>query len=77
MKAKAFDKKFDSGNSILRSLDLKNASRPGRSQKRVNVDFPLWMVKSLDQEAIKMGVTRQSVIKMLIAEHLESHSAIK
>jgi hypothetical protein len=73
MKARTFDKKFDSGKSVLKALDLKKASRLSSPQKRVNVDFPIWMVESLDREADRMGVTRQSVIKMLIADHLSEH----
>ncbi len=74
MKARDFDKQFDSGKDVTRHLDPSKASRPGHEQKRVNVDFPLWMVDSLDREASRLGVPRQSLIKMLIARHLqESH----
>jgi hypothetical protein len=75
MKAKNLDKKFDEGRSILEHLDLSNARRPGREQKRVNVDFPLWMIRSLDKEAKRLGVPRQSIIKIWIAERLEKASA--
>lgn len=71
MKAKEFDKKFDSGKSILNDLDLENAVRPGQEQKRVNVDFPAWMVARLDKEAKRLGVPRQSLIKIWIAEKLQ------
>ncbi len=71
MKAKAFDKKFDAGEEIVGDLDLSKAKRPNREQKRVNVDFPVWMVESLDREARHLGVTRQSIIKVWIAERLE------
>jgi len=71
MKAKVFDKKFDEGNSILDQLDLSQARRPGREQKRVNVDFPVWMVKALDKEAQRLGVPRQAIIKIWLAERLE------
>jgi predicted DNA binding CopG/RHH family protein len=71
MKARDFDKKFDSGEDITRHLDLSKARRPGHEQQRVNVDFPVWMVESLDREASRLGVPRQSLIKMLIARHLE------
>ncbi len=69
--AEDFDKKFDNGEDVSDYLDVKNAKRPGHEQKRVNVDFPLWMVKSLDKEAKRIGVTRQSIIKMWIAERFE------
>ena len=71
MKAKAFDKKFDEGEEIVADLDLSKAKRPNQEQKRVNVDFPVWMVESLDREARHLGVTRQSIIKVWIAERLE------
>jgi len=70
MKASEFDQKFDSGEDITSELDLANARRPGLLQRRVNVDFPSWMVDSLDREARRLGVTRQSIIKMWIAERL-------
>ena len=71
MKARDFDKKFDAGNDVTRYLELAKARRLGHEQKRVNVDFPVWMVESLDREAARLGVPRQSLIKMLIARHLE------
>ena len=70
MKAKVLDKKFDSGEDISKYLDLSRATRPGQDQKRVNVDFPVWMIDSLDKEAKRLGVTRQSIIKVWIAERL-------
>ena len=71
MKAKELEKKFDDGEDISKYLDLSRIRRPGQEQKRVNVDFPVWMVESLDREASRLGVPRQSLIKMLIARHLE------
>lgn len=71
MKARAFDRKFESGEDITEYLDLKGARRPGHEQKRVNVDFPIWMIQSLDREANRLGVPRQSLIKVLVAEHLD------
>ena len=72
MKASDFDKKFDDGSEdIVDDLDLSTISRPGREQRRVNVDLPLWMVESLDREARRIGVTRQSIIKVWLAERLE------
>ncbi len=72
MKAEELDRLFDEGEDITEHLDLTNASRPGRQSKRVNVDFPAWMVESLDREARRLGVTRQSIIKIWIAERLRS-----
>ena len=72
MKASEFDKKFDDGEeSIIEDLELTQARRPGLEQKRVNVDFPVWMISALDREAKRLGVTRQSIIKMWLAERLE------
>lgn len=71
MKTKEFDKKFDAGENITKYLDLSEARRPEHEQKRVNVDFPVWMIQTLDKEAKRLGVPRQSLIKMLIAEHIE------
>lgn len=71
MKAKDFDRRFDDGESIIDALDLSKARRPEQEQKRVNVDFPVWMIQSLDKEARRLGVPRQSIIKMWIAEKLE------
>ena len=75
MKAKEFEKKFDNGEDITKYLDYSKARRPGREQKRVNVDFPVWMIHSLDREADRLGVPRQSVIKVWIAERLERSHA--
>ena len=71
MKAKDLDKAFDAGEDVTRYLDLSKARRPKQEQKRVNVDFPIWMIQSLDKEAKRLGVPRQSLIKVLIARHLE------
>jgi hypothetical protein len=72
MKAKKFEQQFDEGLDITASLDLSKAKRVLQEQKRVNVDFPTWMIDSLDREASKLGVTRQSVIKVWLAERLEA-----
>ena len=71
MKTETFDKKFDNNEDVSKYLDFSKARRPGREQKRVNVDFPSWMIQSLDREARHLGVPRQSVIKVWIAERLE------
>ena len=70
MKAKTFDRKFDSGERVMDQLDLNKARRVGTDSKRVNVDFPAWMVDSLDREARRLGVTRQSLIKLWLAGKL-------
>ena len=75
MKAKNFDQQFDDNLDITASLDMSKAKRVLQAQKRVNVDFPTWMVDSLDREARKLGVTRQSVIKVWLAERLEATTA--
>jgi hypothetical protein len=71
MKAKKFDSDFDQGKDITDSLDISKARRPKQQQKRVNVDFPTWMIEMLDREARRLGVTRQSIIKVWLAERLE------
>ncbi len=71
MKASEFDEKFDEGEDMTGFLDVAAARRPGYEQKRVNVDFPAWMIEALDREAKRLGVTRQSIIKVWIAERLE------
>jgi len=71
MKAEDFDKAFDSGEDVTPLLDLSRARRPEQEQRRVNVDFPVWMVHSLDKESKRLGVPRQSLIKLLIAEHFD------
>ena len=73
MKARELDRKFDQGEDLTKQLDLSKARRPGEEQRRVNVDFPTWMIESLDREAKRLGVTRQSIIKVWIAERLEKH----
>lgn len=73
MKAKDLDKIFDDGEvDINDHLDLSKAFRPGQEQKRVNVDFPVWMIERLDREANRIGVPRQSLIKVWIGEHLDT-----
>ena len=72
MKAKKFEQQFDAGVDIIATLDLSKARRVQQQQRRVNVDFPTWMIDSLDREASKLGVTRQSVIKVWLAERLEA-----
>ena len=78
MKANNFDKKFDdNAEDIIDDLDLSSISRPNQSQKRVNVDFPAWVIDSLDREASRIGVTRQSIIKVWLVERLELQAANK
>jgi hypothetical protein len=74
-KAKDFDRRFDQGEDVTSDLDLSGSRRPGLEPRRVNVDFPGWMVDALDREARRLGVTRQSVIKMWLAERLERRAS--
>lgn len=74
MKAKELDKKFDEGEDISKYLDLTKARRPEQEQKKVNVDFPFWMIQLLDKEARRLGVPRQSIIKVWVAERLKKVS---
>ena len=75
MKAKQLEKKFDDNENISKYLDLSRAKRTNQEAKRVNVDFPSWMIHSLDKEANRLGVTRQSIIKVWISERLKEKTA--
>ena len=74
MKAKKFDEEFDAGKDVTSVLDIAQARRPKHEAKRVNADFPTWMIEQLDREASRLGVTRQSIIQIWLAERLE-HTA--
>jgi hypothetical protein len=71
VKASRFDREFDEGKDVSPYLETSKARRPGLEQRRVNVDFPVWMIDSLDREAARLGVPRQSLVKVWIAERLE------
>ncbi len=73
MKADEFDQKFNRGEDITSALDSAKVHLPGEEQRRVNVDFPTWMIAALDRHAGRLGGTRQSIIKVWIAERLEQH----
>ena len=72
MKASEFDKRFDDGQDVSDQLDTSQARRLNQATTHVHVDFPTWMVEALDREAKRLGVTRQTIIKVWIAEMLES-----
>lgn len=74
MKAEEFDKKFDEGQNVSEYIDISKARRPVQEHKRVNVDFPLWMIQLLDKEAKRLGVPRQSIIKLWVSERLKQAS---
>ena len=71
IKTEDFDQKFENGEDISQFLDFSGSLRPGQKQKRVNVDLPIWMIHLLDKEARKIGVTRQSIIKVWLADRLK------
>ncbi len=71
MKAKEFERKFDKGEDVTQFLDMSKTDRPAQEERRVNVDFPTSIIDSLDRGAKRLGVTRQSLIKVWIAERLE------
>jgi len=75
MKARDLDKVFDAGKDISGHLELARGRRVNQAPKRVNVDFPAWMIHSLDREANRLGVTRQSIIKVWISERLQAKTA--
>jgi len=75
MKASEFDTLFEAGESTVEYLDKSQMKRPGLEQRRITVDFPAWMVHQLDKEAIRLGITRQSIIKMWISEKISTKTA--
>lgn len=75
MKASEFDRLFEAGESTVEYLDKSQLKRPGLEQRRITVDFPAWMVYQLDKEAMRLGITRQSIIKMWISEKIGSKTA--
>jgi len=72
MKASEFDQAFDEGLNVIQDLDISKARRSGLDPKRINVDIPAWMIADLDREAGRIGVSRQAIIKMWLAERLEA-----
>jgi len=72
MKASEFDQAFDEGLNVIQDLDISKARRSGLDPKRINVDIPTWMIADLDREAGRIGVSRQAIIKMWLAERLEA-----
>ena len=76
MKAKQLDKLFDDNQKdVIDQFDVSKATRPNLAKERVNVDFPVWMIDDLDKAAATMGVTRQAIIKIWLAERLKSETA--
>lgn len=75
MKAKELDELFDDGEDIAEHLDLSTKNRPGLKQRRVNVDFPDWMIQTLDKEARRIGIARQSIIKVWIADRIKEEAS--
>ena len=71
IKAEEFDRRFDDGEDMTPFLDFSEARYFNIKTRRINVDFPAWMVNALDREAAKMGITRQSLIKVVVNEHLK------
>ena len=74
MKASEFDRLFEAGESTVEYLDKTQMKRPGLEQRRITVDFPVWMVHQLDKEATRLGITRQSIIKMWISEKISTRT---
>lgn len=70
MKAQEFDKKFEAGEDLTDDLDFSKARRVNQESKRVNIDFPIWVVEGLDRQAKRLGITRQALVKVWIAEKL-------
>jgi hypothetical protein len=74
MKTEEFDKRFDNGEDVIEFLDLSKASRPGLQKKSVRIDFPDWMIAGIDQEAKRLGLNRQSLLKVWVEEKLRQSS---
>ncbi|MFZ5774790.1 MAG: type II toxin-antitoxin system BrnA family antitoxin [Thermodesulfobacteriota bacterium] len=72
MKAKDFDERFEAGEDVSAFLDLSRARRPEQESKRVNIDFPVWVIQKVDKEARRLGVSRQALLKIWVAERLEA-----
>ncbi|MEH2010040.1 type II toxin-antitoxin system BrnA family antitoxin [Nostoc sp.] len=77
MKAEEFDAKFENGEDITEFIDLSNAHRPRYDQKRINIDFPIWMIEALEHEAKRLGVTSDFIIKLWLAERLDKKIIIE
>jgi hypothetical protein len=73
--AKELDRRFDAGEDIAKYLDWSQITRPGLEQKRVNVDLPVWIISTLDKEAKRVGVTRQSIVKMWLSDRIKMERA--
>ena len=71
MKAESFDQHFDQGENITEFLNLSEARRPGHESRAVAINFPQWMLDALDREARRLGVTREAIVKVWLAERLE------
>lgn len=69
--AEEFDRRFDEGEDISDHINWSSVRKLNIEAKRVNVDFPTWMVNGLDREARRLGITRQALIKTWIAEKLK------
>ena len=74
MKAEEFDKKFDEGEDVSDFLDMSAARRPAHEMKCLSLDFPLWMIQLVDKEAKRLGIPRQHIIRLWIAERLQKAS---
>ena len=66
--AARLDELHDAGGDLSAHLDLEKATRPGREVQRVNVDFPVDLLRAIDREAKRIGVTRQAFIKLRLAD---------
>ncbi len=73
--AREFDELFETGEDVTRFLDMSEAQRPGLEQRRINLDLPAWMIASLDLAATTVGVTRQSIIKVWLADRIKREGA--
>lgn len=75
IKAKDFDAAFERGEDVTKYINKSKSRRPNEQLRRVNIDFPAWVIESLDKEARRLGVTRQSLVKMWIAQKVKEETA--
>ena len=75
IKAVELDKKFDDNEDVLKYFDTSKVTKPNETLKRINVDFPLWMLEGLDKKARHIGVNRQAILKIWVAEKLGDHNS--
>jgi hypothetical protein len=75
--AQEFEQQFDEGEDITPFIDMSSIRRPGMEPRRVNVDFPEWMIEKLDWQSRLIGVSRQALVKLWISERIQKEQQIQ